>query len=98
MMEFITFIQSKKGWKDSNGNVVSFSDKDLQGNETGGCWIYLDEGFRCGGMCRNVAEKKEVIQNAILGFGKTELWEMIENEWKEGQNNVCGKTDRTTNS
>ncbi len=78
------FLLSRKGWQDTKGNTVVFSDRGLtDGPEGEEFWIYLDEGLRCGGMHRKIEPVAEQIKNALLGCGKKELWEAIERDWKE---------------
>ncbi len=84
MKDLRGFLLSKKGWQDGKGNTVVFSDRGLfeepKGEEL---WLYLDEGLRCGGMHRPIEPTKEAVRDALLGVGKTELWEAIEKDWSE---------------
>lgn len=98
-MDWRTFLIQQKGWQDTKGNTVSFSDCDLEGNQTTTkIWIYLDEGFRCGGMHRAVENRLDAIKEALCGCGKTELWQCICDSM-EGENiHVCREIDRSTNT
>ncbi|MBQ7757996.1 hypothetical protein [Anaerotignum sp.] len=84
MKDWRKFLLSCKGWQDEKGNTVVFSDRGLIGEPNGDeLWLFLDEGLRCGGMHRHIDPKKEAVKEALLGVGKTELWEAIERDWNE---------------
>lgn len=84
MKNFKQFLLSRPGWQDGKGNTVVFSEKGLLGeSKETEVWLFLDEGLRCGGMHRSMEPKPEVIREALLGIGKTELWEAIEQDWNK---------------
>lgn len=96
-MDWKTYLTTQKGWKDSKENTVVFSEYDLQGKkETDGFWIYLDEGLRCGGMKRKLPFSLQAVQDALLGCGKTELWDMLVKDMKGENIDVCREINRRT--
>lgn len=98
-LDWRTYLIQQKGWQDTKGNIVSFSDCDLEGKKTTSqIWIYLDEGLRCGGMHRAVENRLGAIKDALLGCGKIELWQCICDSM-EGENiHVCREIDRSTDT
>lgn len=78
------FLLSHKGWQDTKGNTVVFSDRGLYSEpKADELWLFLDEGLRCGGMSRSLEPTLEAVRTALCGVGKTELWEAIEKDWNE---------------
>lgn len=84
MKNLRTFLLSRKGWQDTKGNTVAFSDRGLtEEPKAGELWLFLDEGLRCGGMHRRIPAEIEAVRAALLGVGKAELWEMVERDWNK---------------
>ncbi len=86
MKDLRTFLLSRKGFSDGNGNTVVFSDRGLVGEPNGEeFWMFLDEGLRCGGMHRKIEPAEETIREALLGCKKEALWEAIAKEINKEQ-------------
>lgn len=84
MKDFRLFLLSGKGWQDTKGNTVVFSDRGLYSEpKAGELWLFLDEGLRCGGMSRPIPPTEEAVREALCGVGKKELWEAIEQDWSK---------------
>lgn len=78
-MHLRTYLLKQKGFADAHENKVYFTDRGLyqepQGEEF---WIFLDEGLRCGGTARKIPCTKAAIGEVLLGCGKKELWEIVQ--------------------
>ncbi len=84
MRTFLDFLLAAAGWQDEKGNTVVFFETDLLGRKRDGeIWLFLDEGLRCGGMNRPLAPEPKAVREALLGVGKTALWEAIAADWKK---------------
>lgn len=89
MEDLRSFLLARKGWHDGNGNTLAFFGRGLEGaEEEGALWLFLDEGLRCGGLQRKVPPEEAEIGKILLGCGKKELWDLVEqdiNKWRKGE-------------
>lgn len=98
-MDWQTFLISQKGWRDSEGNTLCFSDCDLEGKRCAGMlWIYLDEGLRCGGMYRPIPSNLISVRDALLGCHKEALWQMVQKDLEGADIDVCREINGRTDS
>lgn len=92
-MDWRTYLISQKGWQDSVGNTVIFTNVSLEGIPTEQLWIHLDEGLRCGGLHRLTPCQLTAIKDILEGCGKTELWEQIKQDLEGVGYHVCREID-----
>lgn len=83
MDDLRAFLLSRNGWQDEKGNTVAFFENNLDGQaQEGFLWLFLDEGLRCGGLQKQIQPEETEIEEALLGCGKKELWELLREDIK----------------